>query len=361
MNDIDAALFGVDSVPGIQVRGRTFVLGRDCVFGAAEGVAWKAVRRAPRLSSAVRAFRPDLVIAHHLPNAWRVARLVERCGVPLAAFCHGSDLLAMHGSLRPRSRALRQLAANWPRLVEAVELFLPVSQFLGRRLAENGVPTSRIAVHYLGVPIPESADLGSAAERSGVLFVGRLVDNKGCDFLLRAVGEIARERRIEVTVVGDGPQRQALQHLAATLPAGATVRFLGSQPHDSVYRLMREHRVLCVPSVEARSGASEGLGLVACEAAAHARPVVVYDTGGLQETVVHGETGLVVPQRDVPELARALGSVLVDDSMATDMGRAARLFAEEKFNLSTQARRLRGLLAERGLLAPQCEPERRLG
>ncbi|MGJ5828212.1 glycosyltransferase [Streptomyces ossamyceticus] len=352
MSGIETALFGVDHVPGMEVPGRTFVLGRDRTLGSAEALVWKSVRRAPRLESAVRAFRPDLLIAHHLQNAWRVARLAEGGGIPLAAMCHGSDLLSIGGTVPPGSRGMRQLAANWSRLLETVQLFLPVSRFLGERLVRAGAAPSRVAVHHLGVPIPDGADLGSAADRSGVLFVGRLVENKGCDLLLRAVDTLAQSRRVEVTVVGDGPQRAGLQRQADRLPPGAVVRFLGGGlPHRTVLELMKRHRVVCMPSVEISTGVSEGLGLVACEAAAHGRPAVVFDTGGLPETVVHGTTGLVVPQRDVRRLAEALDTVLTDDSIAHDMGLAARSMAVDRFDLLVQGARLRGLLSAHGLLA----------
>ncbi|MFE2428921.1 glycosyltransferase [Streptomyces sp. NPDC059373] len=351
LKDVETALFGIDFVPGIDVPGRTFVLDRDRPLGSAEALVWKTMRRAPRLAAAVRAFDPDLLIAHHLQNAWRVARLTEEINIPLGVMCHGSDLLGLGGSAPPQTRAMRQLAANWSRLLETVRLFLPVSQFLGERLAHAGAPRSRIAVHYLGVPIPDGSALGSAADRFGVLFVGRLVENKGCDLLLRAVGALAGNgRRVDLTVVGDGPQRAPLQRQAERLPTGAVVRFLGSASHGTVLSLMNQHRVVCMPSVEISTGVSEGLGLVACEAAAHGRPAVVFDTGGLPETVIHGVTGLVAPQRDVRRLAEALEEILADDSTANDMGLAARELAVEKFNLLTQGVRLRELLSAHGLL-----------
>ncbi|WP_243766406.1 glycosyltransferase [Streptomyces sp. GC420] len=356
MREVDNVLFGIDAIPGIEVPGEKFVLDKDCRFGGAEALFWKSARWSPRLSSAMRAFNPDLVIAHHLQHAWRISRLTESNGFPLAVMCHGSDLLEMRGPQRSKSRAMRQLTDNWARFVETVRLFLPVSQFLSRHLAEAGAPPSRIAVHHLGVPIPDASGLGSAADCSGILFVGRLVENKGCALLLRAAGEIARQHPVTVTVVGDGPERGALLRQAAGLPAGADVRLLGSQSYEAVSRLMRKHRVVCIPSVDVASGPSEGLGLVACEAAAHGRPVVVFETGGLPETVVRHRTGLVVPQGDVSALARAISSLLADDGKAAAMGDAARLHALENFDAVKQGIRLHELLADRGLLSfPECE------
>ncbi|MCQ4079690.1 glycosyltransferase [Streptomyces sp. RB6PN25] len=354
---MDAALFGVDVVPDIEVRGTTWALGSHRPFGRSQAILLKATRRSPALCGALRTFAPDVLIAHFLQCAWRIAHVTKNAGVPLVAMCHGSDLLTLRGSKRRQSRSTRQLAANWMRFVEDVRLFLPVSEFLGTRLLESGVPPSRVAVHYLGVPIPSGDDLGSAAECSAVLFVGRLVESKGCDLLLQAVGDIARGRRVDVTVVGDGPQRSALLKQAAGLPPGARVRFPGSLSQRAVFALMRQHRMLCVPSVDVASGASEGLGLVACEAAAHGRPVIAFDTGGLRETLIHGTTGLLVQRRDRRNLAEALEAILSDDAMAEAMGHAARQLAVEKFDLSRQGRRLFEKLLANGLICSESDRE----
>ncbi|MFC3573660.1 glycosyltransferase [Streptomyces yaanensis] len=349
LTDVKSALFGIRAVPGIEVPGRTFILDRDRSLGSVEKLTWSAFRRAPRFTAAVQDFAPDLLIAHHLPNAWRIARLAQRCRVPLVAVCHGSDLLEM-GSEPFKYRGMQQLAQNWDRLIDVVRLFLPVSHFLGARLLAAGVPQSRVVPHYLGVPLPDGSRLGSPSESADVLFVGRLVENKGCHLLLKALGELGRRRRVTATIVGDGPERERLENEAAGLTSGVTVRFLGSRPHHFVRQAMREHRVVCVPSVEVASGASEGLGLVACEAAANARPVVAFHTGGLPETVAHEETGLLVPQRDVGALADALEYVLTDSTRAEAMGRAARRLAETKFNLAQQGRQLRETLSRHRLL-----------
>jgi glycosyltransferase involved in cell wall biosynthesis len=350
---IGAKLFGIDRFPGTVVPGPSWVLGRDCPFGAAEAVVWKATRWSPRLRAELKSFEPDVLISHYLQYAWRVSRLTQSLGVPLVTMCHGSDVLTVQGRHHP-TRSMRQLSRNWERLLDQVQLFLPVSRFLGNRLIALGVPPSRVAVHYLGVALPDRNRLECAGERSGVLFVGNLIENKGCDLLIRAVGRLARgRRRIDVTVVGEGPQVGALRRQAAELPSGVRVRFLGSLPHAAVLELMGQHRLLCAPSVEVASGASEGLSLVACEAAAHGLPVVAFDTGGLPEVVCHGETGLVVEPRSVGGLAEALEMVLDDDSTALAMGRAARRVAEQRFDLFAQAARLREVLAAHGLVTAE--------
>ncbi|WP_405722866.1 glycosyltransferase [Streptomyces sp. NBC_01537] len=361
LRGVDSRLFGVESVPDIAAPGKAWVLESDCTFGRIQSLLFKATRRSPALHGALKEFDPSVLIAHFLQCAWRVSQVAKSVGIPLAAMCHGSDFLTLRGSRRHQSWSTRQLAGNWRVFIEEIPLFLAASAFLRNRLLEAGVPSSRVAVHYLGVPIPDGAGLGSAKERSGVLFVGRLVENKGCGLLLTAVGRLASGRRVDVTVVGDGPQRSALEKQAADLPSSAKIHFVGKLQQDAVFRLMRQHRVLCVPSTEVASGASEGLGLVACEAAAHGRPVIAFDTGGLRETLIHGTTGLLVPPRNVGELAEALEAVLSDDSLADAMGRAARQLATERFDLSVQGHRLHELLVTRDLISGRHSREAKPG
>lgn len=350
-DEIDSLLIGVETVPDIPPPANTWVLESDAPYARFHTLLFKATRFSPVLRSALRDFSPSVLIAHFLQCGWRVSKMARSTRVPLAVMCHGSDVLTLHGPKRGKAWSARRLTANWQRFTEETAFFLAASEYLGSRLLEAGVPPSKLAVHYIGVPIPEETALGGAGARSGVLFIGRLVENKGCAHLLSAVAEISRSRRVEVTVVGDGPERQALERQAGQLPSGAKVCFAGKLTQQEVSFLITQHRLVCVPSTEVASGASEGLGLVACEAAAHGRPVVAFDTGGLRETLIHGVTGLLVPPKNITELAEALHAVLTDDATAESLGRAGRKFATDHFDVEVQSRRLMELLAARNLIS----------
>jgi glycosyltransferase involved in cell wall biosynthesis len=127
----------------------------------------------------------------------------------------------------------------------------------------------------------------------------------------------------QVVIAGEGPERGRLEQQATELGVRDRVTFLGLR--TDVPRLLASSDVLAMPSL------NEGLGNAVLEAMAAARPVVASAVGGLSESVVSGETGILVPPGDVEALARALNVVLSDDRLARDMGAAGRRRVEAAF------------------------------
>lgn len=142
-------------------------------------------------------------------------------------------------------------------------------------------------------------------ERSeALLFVGRLVSDKGCDVLLEALAALEAEGLTPpLSVVGDGPERVALEALAARRGIVRRVAFLGTRTGEDLVALLNRHQVLVLPSRYA-----EPFGVVALEGIACGCVVVGTQRGGLPEAI--GPCGLVVPNADVPALAQALATLL---------------------------------------------------
>lgn len=111
---------------------------------------------------------------------------------------------------------------------------------------------------------------------------------------------------------------------------------------------MRDARVLALPSVTAATGDAEGLGQVVLEAAAVGRPVVVTANGGMRDAAIDDVTGLVVSERDAGGLAEALLALLSDAGLAAKLGAAGRTFVEQRFDLKSQAAKVRQLYEEIG-------------
>jgi glycosyltransferase involved in cell wall biosynthesis len=169
--------------------------------------------------------------------------------------------------------------------------------------------------------------------------VGRLVEKKGCEYLIRAMQMVQRDDpAVRLVVIGDGPLRDSLESLANSLLVRA--EFIGIQVADSVSRWMNKARVLCVPTVRAANGDMDGCCMVFLEAHAMGLPVVAFNTGGTPEAVLHGQTGLLVTERDCDALADAIHQVVNDRLMWEQFSQAARLRVEHRFNLSTQNKRL---------------------
>jgi phosphatidylinositol alpha-1,6-mannosyltransferase len=197
------------------------------------------------------------------------------------------------------------------------------------------------------LPYEDLTELHRVADRPLIVCVSRLVARKGQDVLIRAMPGIRRDvPDASLLIVGDGPDRDRLERLAADKPDGS-VAFAGQVSEGDLPRYYRAGNVFAMPCRSRLGGLEvEGWGNVFVEAAACARPVVVGDSGGARESLVPGETGLLVNGSDVAEVADAVGSLLADPERADAMGRAGRERVERAFGWSRAAEQLAGWLRE---------------
>jgi glycosyltransferase involved in cell wall biosynthesis len=243
------------------------------------------------LRAARRASRDaDLVHAHWLP----LGGIAMRLGRPFVVQLWGTDV-----ELARRAPWLAR------RILGRARLTLCASNALADAARELGA--GEVRVIGSGVEVPPS--VAEEAQPPEVLYAGRLSAEKGILDLLAA-----SDNGMKLTIAGDGPLRDRVP--------GA----LGFVSHDKLGPLYDRAAVVAVPSHR------EGFGVVCAEAMAHGRPVVAGAVGGLLDLVVHEETGLLVPPRDVEALRAALHRLLDDDELRARLGANARKRAEE--NLS---------------------------
>jgi glycosyltransferase involved in cell wall biosynthesis len=205
-----------------------------------------------------------------------------------------------------------------------------VARFVRRRCYE---PAGRLVVIPNGVDVTRAAESASARTRLGpghdacvAIYVGRLDPQKGVDVLLRAVA-VARTRAPHLTLllVGAGPQRQALEQLAAELQLSTCVKFLGWRPDAT--ELMQAADLLVLPS------RWEGMPNVVLEAMAAGLPVVATRAEGTAELVRHRETGLLVAIDDVNELAGAIAETAGAPELRTSWGVRGQAIALNDFSV----------------------------
>jgi len=164
--------------------------------------------------------------------------------------------------------------------------------------------------------------------------------------LLKAVARVAKIRpEVKLVIIGDGPLRAAMEAEARELKINC--RFLGKlmnpAPGDSVHDWMRRARIFCGPSVEASDGNTEGVPFVFVESHALGLPAVGYDHAGIKEAVLHGETGLLAPERDIDSLASYLVRMLTDDPFWEKCSQRAKNWVWERFDLNILTTQLEAL------------------
>jgi D-inositol-3-phosphate glycosyltransferase len=275
--------------------------------------------------------RYGLVHGHYWLSGWVAAQLKAAWHIPMVQSFHTLGEVKNLAAGDEDEREPRLRIEHEREIVAQADIVIAADTTERDQLVElYGADPARIRLVPCGVdtelfrPIPRAearGRLGLGLDEKIVLFVGRLEALKGLDTLLPAFAQVDGHfpRSPRLLVVGgdlakEAPKFESLQRLAANLGIAERVSLLGvvEQPLLPYYYAAAD--VLAMPSY------AESLGMVAIEAMACGTPVVVSRVGGLQHTVLDGETGYQVPPRDPQALAERLNALLADPALAARLG-----------------------------------------
>ncbi len=266
--------------------------------------------------------RPDVILAFFgMPSGAIALPLKTLFGVPYVVSLRGGDVPGFRpydfaryhrlsaplirrvwrgaGAVIANSRGLRSMAQRFERRV-------PIETI------PNGVDPRAFA--------PPERDWTGVR----ILFVGRVVYQKGLDLLLHALGRL-KDSPWSLTVVGDGPQREPLELLAANLGIADRIRFAGWLDGNDLVRAYHDATLFAYPSRH------EGMPNAVLEAMASGLPVIASRIAGNEELIVPGETGLLVEAENQQELEQALVRLMPEEGLRRQFGEAARRRATERY------------------------------
>ena len=290
-----------------------------------------------------RRYRFRLVHAHWIIPQGIVAALAGR---RFLLTSHGGDLFALDGA---PLRWLKRL------VVSRAEAITVVSAAMVAPCRELGAAPEKIHVQPMGVdPTATFVPPTAPAARSGLLYVGRLVEKKGVTVLLEALSLLRDEGlTLPLTLIGDGPDRRALERQAADSGIAGQVSFLGALRNEDLPAYYQQAAIFVLPSIISADGDQEGLGLVSVEAMACGCAVVASDLPAVRDVVRDRENGLLVAQNSPAALAAALRE-LADDTALRERLAAAGQASAAHFDWHAVSDHYRRIIA--GLLQPGCEP-----
>jgi teichuronic acid biosynthesis glycosyltransferase TuaC len=275
--------------------------------------AWAAPSLALALRRLRREFPFDLVHAHYAAPAGDAVRRA-RAGVPAVVSVHGGDVLGVAERSRSGAAAVRAGLAH-------ARVVLANSAGIARRCTELGARDVRVV--HLGTDLPV------IAERRGAVLVtvGHLVARKRHSDVLRALWLLRDSHpHVRYEIVGDGPERGALERLAAELRLDGRVRFRGQLPPDEARAVAQRAGVFVLPSVD------EAFGVAYVEAMAGAVPAIGCRGEPGPEEIVAAGGGLRLVAPGEPEaLAHELRALLDEPDWRRELGDAARATVEAAF------------------------------
>lgn len=212
-------------------------------------------------------------------------------------------------------------------------------------MLENGVDLDRF--HAAPWPAPPSLE-----NPLRIVFVGRLLPSKGVPMLLDAIHKLSSSIHLELTIIGEGSERPALEAQSASLGLTRSVKFLGNQSLATVAEGMRAAHVFCLPSVRESGGA------VVLEAMASARPVIAVSYGGPAEILSEDVGQPILPigrEHVVERLCAGLMSVCKEPEIWRQKGIAGRKRAEREFSWDAKVKE--GVRLYQSLINNRQEPD----
>ena len=216
-------------------------------------------------------------------------------------------------------------------VLKKVDRIIAVSQGVRDDIVRYGIPPEKFTVIHNGVDLskmgwhaPQKRDERRGKKERQILYMGRLVKQKGLDTLIRAMKIVRKSGDVRLVIAGEGAQMEPLEKLAASLGLSDSIEFPGFVEDEKVREIYAESDLFVLPSV------SEPFGMVLVEAMAGGLPCIGTDVGGIPEIIEHGRNGLIVPPGSVEALASGITELLRDDEkrerMAAEALKTARMF-----------------------------------
>lgn len=290
----------------------------------------------PRWRHILKTVAPDIVHVHFIPGEARDYFYYR--GVPrLVVSTYGADVIFEQHAPPPPATVRRVKS-----LLKQATRVTALSQFLEVETRRYVGPDREIPVIPFGVDCdqfqpPTMRDYG--VSKPVVLgFIKQLSPKYGPEILLEAFARIhAKRPATQLIFAGGGVLETALRRRTAELGLSAHVEFVGRQPHAAVPSLMHRLDIFVMPSTYQ----SETFGVAAVEASACGLPVVASAVGGVPESVVDGQTGILVPPLDPAALAEACLTLIDHPARRQSMGAAGRRFALARYNWQDTAAQMR--------------------
>lgn len=290
--------------------------------------------------AAIRTHRVCLLHAHHGMFALEFMALRAEVDLPLVVSFYGFDASGFPRSSPANAKRLRDLFA-------AASLVLAMSNDMRCDILALGCPPEKVIFH---TPTVDTNRFSYSAPRPHdaieILSLSDFSPKKGIATLLRAFMLVSKEtpgtqlRLVGSPTAGARAAYEDARRSVQELGLADMVSFEGWRHYATTAELYRRADIFALPSEMAVDGSKEGVPAVLLEAMACGRPVVSTHHAGIPEAVADGETGLLVPERDVRALAAALLRLITCAELRVDMGRAARSRVEKLFNCDVQGLRL---------------------
>ncbi|MCZ2443338.1 MAG: glycosyltransferase [Flavobacteriales bacterium] len=305
----------------------------------------------PAVRKLLKEVKPDVVSAHYASGYGTTARLV---GVhPLVLSVWGSDVYDF-----PYKSPLHRWLVR--KNLMAADSVASTSHCMAEQTRQIAPKLGEIFITPFGVDMQAYSDAPPLKTHNDKLVIGTvktMAAKYGIDTLVKAFALLYKKlaatqpgiaHKLELRLVGGGPQMNELQQLAKELGVADRTEFVGQVPHHKVPGELAQLDIYVALSRQE----SESFGVAIIEAGAARRPVVVSDTGGLQEVILNGKTGIVVPRENPQAAADAIEKLVLNAELRVQMGEAGRKHVEMHYSWDVCIKTMEHVLEKSIKIAP---------
>lgn len=254
--------------------------------------------------------KPQLIHAHWIIPQGLIASLITKFkNIPLVISIHGSDVFAFQKGI------MKKLIT---RLVSS-GILVTVNSSATKAILKNTFQAEKVSKIPMGIdplvfnPSKKDQNLKKQLSPNGplLLYVGRLVEQKGVHFLIDAMADLKNIfPSIKLVIIGDGPYRNYLENRVKTSNLDKNVLFLGKITNSKLPAYYASADIFIGPSITLSNGTSEALGVVFLESLASGTPVVSTNIGGISDIIKHQITGIVVKEKSADEIVSAVSDLI---------------------------------------------------
>lgn len=207
-----------------------------------------------------------------------------------------------------------------------VDLFIACSSFGAKLMNQDGYTNVKMINHGIDV---DKLPIITYNNSNTLLFLGRLVEEKGVDYLIKAMYLIIKKiPNVKLLIIGDGDQYSKLQELAKSLNLEKSVQFLGKIPNKNVAKYIKQSKIMFVPSVW-----PDNSPIVIYEAMKYGKPVIASKVGGIPDLVTHNKTGFLVNSKNSEEIAEYSVKLLTNPKLLKRSSEESQKRLQTKFTM----------------------------
>jgi glycosyltransferase involved in cell wall biosynthesis len=274
-----------------------------------------------------------------------LANRQQKCDRNMHLFgCTWGHLVDGCGSRRPE-KIWQNWQSSYDFLSNAKKINIPIianSNYVRKQIINNGLSPHRVITLHCGVKQPKYPTTSLTKEihqNQRILFVGRIVPDKGIEWLLKALAKT--NPNIHLDIAGEGWIKSKMEKLAKKIGLNERITWHGWCNKDKLETLYQQCLAVVFPSLW-----PEPAGLVTLEAYAHYRPIIASSIGGIPEYVQNSKTGILIPPNHIQNLADAINELATNYHKSRLMGEEGQQWFQQEFSLDLHIHKLEKIYSQ---------------